>query len=147
MWGEPRAGLGDAGRALGAAGDEGRFLGPGLQTEWETVLAGLGQPPWRQGGGPGTPAAVGPYLLSAAGRSRGCAAGSDCRFLRLRSRDRALRSLAFSRSFSFFSFFFCSSQGETETVSAPGARLVQEPHCVLQPPRHREVPTGGGTHR
>lgn len=55
MWGELRAGLGDAGRALGvagdegrflgAAGDEGRFLGPGLQTEQETVLVGLGQPP------------------------------------------------------------------------------------------------------
>lgn len=59
---------------------------------------------------------LGPYLLSPAGRSRGCAAGSDCRFLRLRSRDKALRSLAFSRSFSFFSFFFCSGQGETAAV-------------------------------
>lgn len=59
---------------------------------------------------------MGPDLLSAAGRSRDCAAGSDCRFLRLRSRDRALRSLAFSRSFSFFSFFFCSGQGETEAA-------------------------------
>lgn len=44
LWGEPRAGLGDAGRALGVAGDEGRFLGPGLQKEQETVLVQLGQP-------------------------------------------------------------------------------------------------------
>lgn len=27
LWGEPSAGLGDAGRALGVAGDEGRFFG------------------------------------------------------------------------------------------------------------------------
>lgn len=66
--------------------------------------------------GPAAPMVMGPDLLSAAGRSRDCAAGSDCRFLRLRSRDRALRSLAFSRSFSFFSFFFCSGQGETEAA-------------------------------
>lgn len=44
LWGEPRARLGDAGRALGVAGDEGRFLGLGLQTKQETALAGLGQP-------------------------------------------------------------------------------------------------------
>lgn len=27
------------------AGDEGRFLGPGLQTEQDTALVGLGEPP------------------------------------------------------------------------------------------------------
>lgn len=51
MWGEPRAGLGDAGRALGVAGDEGRFLGPGLQMEREVALAVLRQPLWRWGRG------------------------------------------------------------------------------------------------
>lgn len=44
LWGEARAGLGDAGRVLGVAGDEGRFLGPGLQAEQEEILAGSPQP-------------------------------------------------------------------------------------------------------
>lgn len=64
-----------------------------------------------------------PDLLSTADRGNlGWLLGRGWCFLRPRSRDRALRSLAFSRSLSFFSFFFCA--GEERNQSPGAGRMI-----------------------
>lgn len=105
---------GDRGRLLGAAGDGALVLALGVLLGGRQVRAGLGplEPLRGPGLAPGSRPASGLprwYLLSALDLCTAAPGDAVCLLFWTASFVRALLSFSFSRSLSFFSFFFLST--------------------------------------